>query len=62
MNNDKYVDARIFGAAIKYTGDILRPFLAEEEELRRKTEAVKNEQDMTAWYPLDTIIALFKIA
>ncbi|MCP4196471.1 MAG: hypothetical protein GY762_04905 [Proteobacteria bacterium] len=62
MTNDKYADAKIFGAAIKYTGDILRPFLAEEEELRRKIEAVKSEQDMTAWYPLDTVIALFEIA
>ena len=62
MNNEKYADARIFGAAIKHTGEILRPFLAEEEVLRKKIEAIKNDHDMTAWYPLDTVIELFEIA
>ena len=62
MNDDKYADMKIFGAAIKYTGDILKPFLADHEDLKRQVEAIKNEQDMTAWYPLTTIISLFEIA
>jgi hypothetical protein len=62
MNNDKYAGKKVFGAAIKYTGDILKPFLSEEEGLKNQIEAIKNEQDMTAWYPLSTVISLFEIA
>jgi hypothetical protein len=62
MNNDKYADKKVFGAAIKYTGNILKPFLTEEEELKKQVEAVENEQDMSAWYPLSTVISLFEVA
>ncbi len=62
MNDNKYSGKKIFGAAIKYTGEILKPFLSEEEALRKQIETIKNEQDMMAWYPLSTVVSLFEIA
>ena len=42
MNDHKYSGKKIFGAAIKYTGEILKPFLSEEEALQKQIETIKN--------------------
>ena len=62
MENEKYAGKKIFGAAIKFTGDMLKPFLVDNDELRSQVDAVSSEQDMMAWYPLSTIVSLFEVA
>ena len=61
-DSHKYDGCMVLGAAIKYTGDLLRPVLAERRDLLAYIDTINTEEDMMRFHPLPKLMEFFEIA